>query len=292
MRISKQIGWSTESNLTYEIIKQVERLNTLLPGNQPSYKVNISKQIGWSTEANLYYEWLVSLTKLVAHAGCPCTTTTTTTAGPIDSSLSIDLGVAAGLFDIPWGGANFGCWLNMTVDSGFPRIFSFGQYPNADQAISIENDTLYFWYGGTLQLYYTLTSYIGQWIWINLNGSSGNVSLWINGTQVANTTVTVPQITFANSTIYIGSENAPNTYLNGLIAGLIFDVQSLDLRPIPTSPIIPSGNTMLLIGQGTDLTQQLTDQSVFGYSVTNSNCVYSTNSPYSPAVGGSIQFGS
>lgn len=80
MRISRQIGWSQEANLIYQIIKQTERLNQILPGNQAAYRTGISKQIGWSNEANLYYEWLVSLNKLTAHFGCPdCTTTTTTT---------------------------------------------------------------------------------------------------------------------------------------------------------------------------------------------------------------------
>lgn len=72
MRVSQQIGWSQESKLIYEIIKQTERLNTILPGNQPSYKVNVSKPIGISNEANLYYEWLVQLTKLTAHRANCC----------------------------------------------------------------------------------------------------------------------------------------------------------------------------------------------------------------------------
>lgn len=80
MRISRQIGWSQEANLTYQIIKQTERLNTLLPGGQSAFRTGISKQIGWSNEANLYYEWLVSLNKLTAHyANCCASTTTTTT---------------------------------------------------------------------------------------------------------------------------------------------------------------------------------------------------------------------
>jgi len=85
MRISRQIGWSQEANLIYELIQQTERLNQILPGNQAAVRTGISKQIGWSTEANLYYEWLRSLNKLTTHFGCPdCvpTTTTTTTLFP------------------------------------------------------------------------------------------------------------------------------------------------------------------------------------------------------------------
>lgn len=86
MRVSQQIGWSQESKLIFELIKQTQRLNTLLPGNQPSYNVNVSRQIGWSNESNLYYEWLNELAKVTAHAADCCTTTTTsstTTTPPL-----------------------------------------------------------------------------------------------------------------------------------------------------------------------------------------------------------------
>jgi hypothetical protein len=82
MGISKQIGWSQESNLIYQIVKQTEYINKLLPTSQSYYTTRVSKMIGWSTEANLYYEWLRSLDRLTQHyANCcaPITTTTTTT---------------------------------------------------------------------------------------------------------------------------------------------------------------------------------------------------------------------
>jgi hypothetical protein len=73
--LSKQIGWSQEANLIYELIKQTNRLNQILPGNQPSYGVKrMSQMIGWSTESKLYYEWLRQLDKVTQHYGCPdCT---------------------------------------------------------------------------------------------------------------------------------------------------------------------------------------------------------------------------
>jgi len=84
MRVSQQIGWSQESKLIYQLIKETDRLNELLPGNQPAANTTrVSRMIGWSNEANLYYEWLRSLDKLTQHYGCPdCTTTSTTTAIP------------------------------------------------------------------------------------------------------------------------------------------------------------------------------------------------------------------
>jgi len=77
MRISQQIGWSQESKLIYQIVKQTERLNQVLPGNQPAANTTrVSRQIGWSNESNLYYEWLRSLDKLTQHYSNCCTPTT------------------------------------------------------------------------------------------------------------------------------------------------------------------------------------------------------------------------
>ena len=83
-RVSQQIGWSQESKLIYQLIKQTERLNQLLPGTQAAYNnTPVSRMIGWSNESNLYYEWLRSLDKLTQHySNCCTTTTTTTTLGP------------------------------------------------------------------------------------------------------------------------------------------------------------------------------------------------------------------
>lgn len=75
MRVARQIGWSQESELIYQIIKQTERINQLLPGNQPAANTTrVSKQIGWSNESNLYYEWLRSLDKLTQHYSNCCPT--------------------------------------------------------------------------------------------------------------------------------------------------------------------------------------------------------------------------
>ena len=295
MKISRQIGWSQESNLIYQIVKQTERLNQILPGNQASYgSRRVSQMIGWSNESKLYYEWLRSLNKLTQHYGCPdCTTTTTTTIPPVvDSMMTVNISPGfETFFDLPFIDGSFGCWINMANDVGFPRIFSFGQYPTASQAISIEGDTLYYWYNGFPVIIYSLTSYIGNWVWIAIIGSTaGDVALWINGTLVGNA-VAIGQVPM-NNTLYIGSENAPNTYYDGLMAGLIFNVNfSPDLRPIPTAPFTADGNTVLLLGQGNDLTAQTTDQSPLGLPISTTNITYSASSPYSPANGGSLQFG-
>lgn len=257
-RVSQQIGWSQESKLLYNVLRQFERLTGV-----------IGKDIPSSTTT---------------------TTSSTTTIPPVvDSMMTLDITGFESAFDIPWGATSFGCWINMTNDVGFPRIFSIGQYPTASQAISIENDTLFFWYDGSPIITYSLSSYIGNWVWISMAGFLGSAYLFVNGTQVASGAAPI-QVSMG-TTLYIGSENAPNTYYDGLMAGFIFDI-TIDLSSPPLGPITPVlGSTVLLLGQGNDLTQQTTDQGSFSLSVSTSNITYSANSPYSPANGGSLQFG-
>ena len=74
-----------------------------------------NRQIGWSNKSNLLYGVLRELNALKGQFAIP-TTTTTTTAGSIDSSLSIDVSGIEFLYDIPFGGTNFGCWIKMAND--------------------------------------------------------------------------------------------------------------------------------------------------------------------------------
>jgi len=84
MATSKQIGWDQESNLIYQIVKQLERLNQIVPNNQPALSPMMKRQIGWSQQSNLYYEWLRETDILTQHfANCCNTTTTTTTTTPV-----------------------------------------------------------------------------------------------------------------------------------------------------------------------------------------------------------------
>jgi len=79
MATSRQIGWDQESNLIYQIVKQLERLNQIIPNNQPALAPMMKRQIGWSQQSNLYYEWLRETDILTQHFANCCNTTTTTT---------------------------------------------------------------------------------------------------------------------------------------------------------------------------------------------------------------------
>ena len=83
MATSRQIGWDQESNLIYQIVKQLERLNQIIPNNQPALAPMMKRQIGWSQQSNLYYEWLRETDILTQHFANCCNTTTTTTTLPL-----------------------------------------------------------------------------------------------------------------------------------------------------------------------------------------------------------------
>lgn len=67
---NRQIGWSQESNLIWEIAYELDKLNKILGaanpgGNSPTGNVGLpSKQIGWSQEANLLYEVLKQVSRI------------------------------------------------------------------------------------------------------------------------------------------------------------------------------------------------------------------------------------
>ena len=251
----------------------------------------MNRQIGWSNKSNLLYEVLREF-DLIRKQIAVSTTTTTTTTPPPPGMLTIDTGSYTSFFNIPFTPTAFGWWMKMTNDTNFPRIFSFGQYPSAWQAVSIENNTLYFWYNGSILFTYDVTSYIGQWTWFTLVGYiSGTIQLYINGSAIVSGNVPSPVV--GTNLIYIGSENAPNTYYNGLLRDFVVDAGNAGaIENVPGSPIVPNGNTVLLLFQGTDLAHQLHDNGVYGLPVTDSNLVYNIDSPYGGAGNeGSTQFG-
>jgi len=287
--LSKQIGWSQEANLIYELIKQTNRLNQIVPGNQPPYGVKrMSQMIGWSTESKLYYEWLKQLDKLTQHYGCPdCTPPSTACPARVTVDIPEEY---IPLFDLGDSAFAFGCWIKITDSVGPSTIFSFGEYPSTWQALTIENGNLIFWYDGTSQISVDITPYIGQWTWLCLISYAGDEKkLYINGIEVG------AQILFSApivGSLYIGSGNAPNTCFNGLMRDFVFCIFESGLEIPPTEPrnnLTPA--SVLLLFQGTDLTQQLTDNGLVAeFTVTNSGAVYNADSPY---VGyeGSTQFG-
>ena len=209
-------------------------------------------------------------------------------------------------FDIPaytgGGDSDFTIeWLQyMKSDVDFPRIYSIGQYP-AQNAVSIEGGTLYLWLNGSIAGSYDLATlsngYLEIWLHIVVTRKADGLRVWAGYSYDSYTLLFIDATDEAISTngldFYIGSENASNTYYNGFISNFRWctgtDVYGTSSPTYPTSILTVTPETILLIGEGTDLSSQLTDQSGT-CTITNTNCIYSFNSGIS-GVDGSIQFG-
>lgn len=270
MRVSQQIGWSQESKLYYYVLRQLEQLTGIYGKNIPTTTTTSSSTSSTSS-----------------------TTTTTTTVNP---SLRVIPDVPT-RFDIPeyTGGSNSDFtieWLQyMHTDADFPRIYSIGQYP-AQNAVSIEGGTLYLWLNGGIVGSASLPGYLNIWSHIVITRKEGLLIAWINGTPLIAITYT-NAIPSNGLDFYIGSENAPNTYYNGLISNFRWSkgeaVYGVDPPTYPTVPL-DTGNTILLIGQGADLINQLTDQTATN-TITATNVTYNTDSGIFGDSNGSLQFG-
>ena len=183
-------------------------------------------------------------------------------------------------------------WLQyMHTDYGFPRIYSIGQNP-AQNSIYIENGVLYLWLNGDIASSAILSGYLNTWVHIVVTRKDNVIYVWGNGTNLI--AKNYFNAILANGLdFYIGSENAPNTYYNGLISNFRwnynFAVYGIDSPAYPTVPLDKTSESILLIGQGDDLFQQLTDQTGLS-TITNTYCTYNADSGIS-GFDGSIQFG-
>lgn len=186
-------------------------------------------------------------------------------------------------------------WLQyMHTDANFPRIYSIGQYP-AQNAVSIEGGTLYLWLNGSIAGTYTLSllpgDYLDTWLHVVITRSVDTIYVWINEILAIGVVYT-SAIPTNGLDFYIGSENADGTYYNGLISNFRWTNSAVYGTSSPTFPIdslTVLTNTILLIGTGSDLAAQLTDQSGTN-TITASNVTYNVDSGIS-GYPGSLQFG-
>lgn len=217
---------------------------------------------------------------------CNDTTTTTTTTG-IPGNVEI---AASSDFDID-GDFTIEMFVNMSNLDGFPRPYSFGAYP-APNAISIEGGQLYFWANEASLINGTFVPNIGQWYHICIMGSGSTAYMFIDGFMVASSPYG-GTISSAGLPLTIGYGNEPGSYFNGKISNFRWNRSALYSTsgftvPTATLPYVPL--TELLIFQGTNLSQQLTDNSGNGHNATNAGASYSTSNPF-VATQGSLQMG-
>lgn len=263
-----------------------------------------SKQIGWSNESNLLWEISKKLDGIITSlAPTPTTTTTTTTAPPPNLTLRIapntnfdipqyDRPTSSGNFTIEW-------FAKMTADDNHPRPWSIGSWPDAAHAVSIENGELFYWIGGNIVKSATVTNHIGNWTHFCIMRypvspfTNSDIGIYINGELVG----TIPSYNGAIPTnglpLYLGSEGN-DSLQNGLMSNFRWNNTAVydeaGFTP-PTSPLTAVSGTKLLIFQGSTLANEIIDQSetILPGDIVNGTGVYNADNPVGTQ--GSIQFG-
>jgi hypothetical protein len=256
---NRQIGWGTEENLLWQISKQLEYL-TKVVYNIPNNTTTTSTS---------------------------STTTTTTTSVPVPGNIDI---AASTDFDIV-GDFTIEMFVNLSNLDGFPRPYSFGAYP-APNAMSIEGGSLYFWANNASLINGTFTPNVGQWYHLCVMGSGSTAYMFIDGFLVASSPYggTISSQTLP---LTIGYGNEPNSYFNGLISNFRWNntaVYNTAGFTVPTATLPNITDDVLLIFQGTNLSQQLADNSGNGHNATNAGATYSASNPFA-GTQGSLQMG-
>ncbi len=203
------------------------------------------------------------------------------------------VGIAASTdFDIV-GDFTIEMFVNMQNTDGYPRPYSFGAYP-APNAISIEGGTLYFWANESTLLNGTFDPTLNQWYHIAVMGVGSNVYLFVDGTQIATTSVVGGiNISSQGLPLTIGYGNEANSGFNGKMSNFRWAneaIYSTTGFTVPTSPLTATEDTVLLTFQGTNLNAQLLDNSGNGHNATASGATYSASNPFT-GVSGSLQMG-
>lgn len=263
-----------------------------------------SKQIGWSQESNLLWQISYQLDRLIQVAGGPytttstsSTTTTTTTAAPGNVQIAASVDFDIDLFE----DFTIEFFMNLDNTNGFPRVYSFGAYP-APNAVSIEGNgtIIYFWANGTPILAGVPGDFginlVGSWTHVAIVREGVNITMYINGFQAV-TVANLNDILTQGLPLTIGFGNELDSYFNGFLSNFRWTKgQAIYTSPfngsVPTAPLSVTGSeTKLLIFQGDSLPLELTDNSGNGHNASNVGAVYSTNNPFI-GYDGSLQMGS
>lgn len=108
-------------------------------------------------------------------------------------------------------------FVNMSNLNGYPRPYSFGQYP-APNAMSIEGSTqLYFWGNNENLVNGAFEPNIGQWYHLCVMGSGETVHMYIDGFNVASSPYG-GSISSQGLPLTIGFGNEPSSGFNGLMS--------------------------------------------------------------------------
>lgn len=180
-------------------------------------------------------------------------------------------------------------FMNMSSDAYFPRAYSIGAYPSASNALSVEGGTFIWWANSGLQLQVQLPEFLNAWHHVAISRYFGGVTIFFDGIQLGN--ADYPDAIPGANDLYLGSENAQETYLDGKMSNFRWvkgtAIYINNFTP-PTAPLEVVDDTRLLILQGTDLSAQLTDNSGYENTITNIDTTFSSDSPFNGYVGSTL----
>lgn len=163
----------------------------------------------------------------------------------------------------------------------FPRVFSFGAYPTAQHAVSIEGGSIIWWANQGARLFVGNPSpYDGNWHHVAITRNSGVVTCWFDGVSYGSTTYTPPIPTSDN--LMIGTQgtgttsSGSNACIDGLLSNFEYTVGLSKYNTTFTPPTAPLSASvpytkLLDLQSTTDLAALLLDQSGNGNNATGYN---------------------
>lgn len=265
-----------------------------------------SKQIGWSQESNLLWEISNQLDKTLGFmctGPCPPPPPTTTTTTTINTNMSLRVPYDAGTdnFNIPGyvdgsseGDFTIEWFARMQSDDNHPRAWSIGNfYDGASSAVSIENGTFYYWINGTIIISFNLTGidYLLEWTHFCIQRKNDTITVFVDGVDKGSETI-LSDIPTRGFPLYIASEGV-DSLQNGLVSNFRWvvgeHVYTTSPFTPPTTNLVAVSGTKLLIFQGTDLPEVLTDNSGLNNTIENGTGTFNIYWPASCE--GSILFG-
>jgi hypothetical protein len=177
-----------------------------------------------------------------------------------------------------------------------PRIFSIGPAP-AWNAISIESGGghAYWWTAGTHPVDAAYSFNTNTWYHVAVTRNNGTLAMYVDGNQLGTGTLDT-NISSHSLPLIIGAEpvspSGYDEYFNGKITNLRWTdsaVYSGTSFTVPTSPLTALTNTKLLL-LATNNGGVVADGSTYARTATNSSVTWSSDSPFSGGVGGSMVF--
>ena len=248
-----------------------------------------SKQIGWSNESNLLWEISRQLDRTIdfmCTGPCP-TTTTTTTAAPTPGNVGI---AASTDFDIV-GDFTIEMFVNMSNLNGFPRPYSFGAYPAPNAISIEGGQLYFWANNAALingafepnvgQWYHLCIIGEGSTAYMFIDGFNVASSPYSGSISSQDLPLTIGYGNEPDS--YFNGLISNFRWDNSAIyntAGFT----------VPTTPLTALPSTVLLIFQGDTLSAELIDNSGNGHDATNSGATLASLNPFIGEVG-SLQMG-